>query len=588
MSSDSARLSSSQGNSRYTLRHLVISLPASPALPGPSSQNGRSAFPPRGRTSLRVVLGMLGVSIVLLFMKSKLQIAALPAPFRYSSHGQETPDFSNFDLLPNHPLPIEIRDDRGRVKWTVSIPTILPFPLQPAQYAEICTKSAEVSMHVAELKYHTVSQHGHQRHSGYYHVDQNFLDVGKAEEHGMLPSLEGTSNQRYRSAVDEDGADDMSEDLHEQNNGEVCEKSLTYVLETSNAGMGLTLMGLWMSYGLAKKEGRAFFIDDTNWPYGRYATYFVSPPKPSCAAPPRVQILPCPHHTRHLLVSAATTVWTFGHAFNEVFEDPRKMGVLRQQPIFALAREGFEVLFHLAEEDNLYFEQRMKELKATRREKNARLVGIHVRHGDRHPFEFQYQKSYIPLDRYISFAQAIVGEQTNTTSSPSGQEPAPSGSLSNILVASDDPDVYAASEMAQAIRAQERIMLASKSTLDAATGQKKKQYLDENIGWEGGFFKDVFWGLGQPSSSLSATMKRFVVTEDSRIHPSPEALRLREFTGRAYLLDLAILGRADQIVCGVSSIGCRLLAVMMGWEGAIVQGGWHNVDGDFDWKGIIW
>ena len=54
------------------------------------------------------------------------------------------------------------------------------------------------------------------------------------------------------------------------------------------------------------------------------------------------------------------------------------------------------------------------------------------------------------------------------------------------------------------------------------------------------------------------------------------------------MLDLAILGHSDRIVCTVSSLACRLLAVIMGWEKAIVNKGWHNVDGDYDWQGIVW
>jgi hypothetical protein len=83
-----------------------------------------------------------------------------------------------------------------------------------------------------------------------------------------------------------------------------------------------------------------------------------------------------------------------------------------------------------------------------------------------------------------------------------------------------------------------------------------------------------------------------------KFHPSDAALRLRELIGRAYLLDIAVLGSAsDSIVCGVSSVTCRLLGVMMGWDAIIAgqrsAGGstrhvWKNVDGDFEWKGIIW
>ncbi len=155
-----------------------------------------------------------------------------------------------------------------------------------------------------------------------------------------------------------------------------------------------------------------------------------------------------------------------------------------------------------------------------------------------------------------------------------------------MILASDDPEVYTSPELSHALRAQEQLLLASKSTLDAATGdQAGHKFTDENVGWEGGFFKDVFWSLGQ-SPSPGATLLRSEA--DGRLDPSELAFRLRELVGRAYLLDLAVLGQSNRVVCGVSSVGCRLLAVMMGWEKAIVEGGWRNVDGQWDWKGIIW
>ena len=55
-----------------------------------------------------------------------------------------------------------------------------------------------------------------------------------------------------------------------------------------------------------------------------------------------------------------------------------------------------------------------------------------------------------------------------------------------------------------------------------------------------------------------------------------------------YLMDLAVLGKADTIVCTVSSVTCRLLAVMMGWDEAIGANKWRNIDGLFDWKGVMW
>lgn len=52
---------------------------------------------------------------------------------------------------------------------------------------------------------------------------------------------------------------------------------------------------------------------------------------------------------------------------------------------------------------------------------------------------------------------------------------------------------------------------------------------------------------------------------------------------RAYVLDMKIVGGADRVVCAVSSVGCRLLAVMVGWEEGIENGKWRNVDGGFGW-----
>lgn len=98
-------------------------------------------------------------------------------------------------------------------------------------------------------------------------------------------------------------------------------------------------------------------------------------------------------------------------------------------------------------------------------------------------------------------------------------------------------------------------------------------------------------------------------------------LRLRELVARAYLLDLAVLDSvSDGVVCGVSSAGCRILGVMMGWDAILNgekymrgedEGGggwfkfswggekkkkklgnrgkkvWRNVDGGLKWRGVI-
>lgn len=303
-------------------------------------------------------------------------------------------------------------------------------------------------------------------------------------------------------------------------------------------------------------------------------------------------MLPCPRHARHLLVSAATNSHTFGGAFNEEFEDPRKMEVYRQKPIFSLARVGYEALFRLSSADQMYVSDRISELSkkttlASEEPRNGITIGIHVRHGDRHPYEFQYQDSYVPLDRYGDKARELVQQALNETNL-GGDDRLAVERDSLMIVASDDPDVYESDEFANASRAQEQINLASRTAVESirpSTGSAIRKFVDETVGWEGGFFAAMFWSLGKPSGIPVNAVK----TPDTTLPPTEETLRLRELVGRAYMIDLAVLGGAgDRIVCTVSSMGCRLLAVMMGWENAIVKQRWVNIDGQFEWRGGNW
>jgi hypothetical protein len=326
--------------------------------------------------------------------------------------------------------------------------------------------------------------------------------------------------------------------------------------------------------------------------YGKYTNFFKPPPAPRCRPPPRHEMLPCPHHARHLVVSAATASHTFGGAFNEQFEDARKMEVYRQKPMFEFARAGFEALFHLSDADQPYVNSRVFELSAKTlleppEPENGLIIGVHVRHGDRHPYEFQYRDSYVPLERYGEKARDLLHQRFNGTG-PDGDENMAAEMKSVFIVASDDPEVYESDEFSHASRAQEQIRLASKSALGASQpkgGSAIRKFVDETVGWEGGFFAGMFWSLGKPSSIPANAME----TPETVLLATEEALRLRELVGRAYLMDLAVLGEAsDRIVCTVSSMGCKLLAVMMGWENAIVKERWVNIDGEFEWRGVTW
>lgn len=342
-------------------------------------------------------------------------------------------------------------------------------------------------------------------------------------------------------------------------------------------------------------------------------------------------MLPCPRSANHLVVSDATKHYIFGPAFAQHYEHKFKSGVARQRPIYELARKGFEGLFTLTTPDAQHVQRRLAELKTKTQNPSsvtpsAPIVGVHIRHGDNHPAEYQYQHGWIPLTSYISAAESMINASASSV-------PALQHAL--IVTASDDPDVYASDEIASAAfttsRAQERISLASHSQSKISSTPSTplrpgvaRKFKEATVGWEGGFFSGMFWSLGhafstsRPQAPIYSTTSRFegpvgqhpgalakeeqydadddtvdralsIPDARSTVPPTAEALRLRELLGRSYLLDLAVVAQSDGVVCAISAMGCRLLGVMMGWEQAFEQGsgrGWRNIDGWEDWRGL--
>lgn len=483
--------------------------------------------------------------------------------------------------LPQEPSAVAVQDTKGKMRWTVSIPANYDFPLRPAQYREICHQSMEVSR---ELRQEAQATAGFaKRMLNYYQQDQYYIDIQEAEEQALLPPSRAIGRPKG-FVEDESIADGLS-----TAGLKVCDRTLTYVMETEDAGFGNTLMRMWMSYGLAKAENRTFFLDDTRWPYGKYKSYFQPPPSAGCLPPPKTHMVPCPHTARHIVVSGATVKAAFGHSFTDEWEDATKIRVQRQHKIFALLRSGYETLFKLRTDDSTYVSNRALELYGHMKEEGGLSIGIHVRHGDKHPMEYQYQKDYIPLDRYINTARdlyidIIEGGSKHKRTPEQIKAHLARHSSSKMVLASDDPLVYESHEIGlNSVRAQDRIVLATKAALEAAQSQNKKNnWIDEITGWEGGFYRDVFFSLGQPVGNAIDMQK---LNSDN---VPEQAMKLRELVGRAYLMDLAVLGKADSMVCTVSSVACRLLAVMMGWDQAVVEKRWRNIDGAFDWKGIMW
>ncbi|KAH7035120.1 uncharacterized protein B0I36DRAFT_360547 [Microdochium trichocladiopsis] len=568
----------SSTSSRFNFNHLVFSPPPSPGLPPPLVTRPRKlSNAPRPSRVFRFVFWVASL-VAFLYVASLFArrfVGHVPSVMSWAIESQDEYEMVGQDELPDFPTPIAVTDVHGRSKWTVSIPPTHTFPLSVQEYADMCAQCHEVAVHVREL--HGESTSKQQARASYYYRDPYFVDVGEAESHGLLPGFSKTSKATGRSLA----KPLIGESWDYMVEKPACKTSLTFVLESADGGLGTTLMLLWMAYGLAQKEGRAFFIDDTRWAYGRYTEMFQPPPPADCVPPPRHEMLPCPHGARHLVVSAGTARDTFGPAFTAQFEDVRQDSIERERPLFNLARVGYEALFRINKDDRPYVMERIEELKLKTTHgtngdaANSTIIGVHVRHGDVHPVEYQYNGAYIPLTIYKERIQQAAVAQHNRAM-PESVEPAPAPL---VVLASDDPRVFESEEFSGVIRAQERIKLAGKVPVVQPVLDKSVMhpFKEEAVGWEGGFFRVMFWNLGRPS----------IASKQTQISLAPEATKLRAFIGRAYVMDLAVLGAtSDVMVCTISAMGCRLLAVMMGWEKAMVKEQWVNIDGDYSWVAL--
>jgi hypothetical protein len=559
-------------SSRFNFNHLLFtSPPPSPSLPALVPRPRKSPTHPRPSRIFRSLLWVAFLFLIL-YVVTITTKGNGPVSIPYLA---KQPEFEMVgqDELPDFATPIVVSDTSGQFRWTVSIPANADFPLPVDEYTEMCSKCREAAARVREVrgKNPPPQQTSLGRESP---SDKYFVDVPDAETSGLLPGI-STPQKHLGNIIGDNYQSFMQKPI--------CDSSMTFVLETADAGIGNTMMELWVFYGLALKQGRAFFIDDSRWAYGRYTDMFQPPPVPDCRPPPRHHMVPCPAQARHIIVSSATARELWSESLSKPYE--RRSSYDRAtKDIFRLASEGYRALFTLSKDDAAYVERRVKDLrtKAAAQKEDGAIIGMHIRHGDRHPLEYQYRSSYIPTEVFTERAQSIAADVIDSTDGKTKQR-------ALMVVASDDPSVYDAEELAGAERAQERIRLAGKQDVQQEDGKRNARvmhhFVDESFGWEGGFFGPMFWNLGLESMSVSNA----ATAENKKLPPSEETLRLRSYMGRAYLMDLAVLaGASDRVLCTVSAMGCRLLAVMMGWERAMGEEAWVNVDGDFGWTALTW
>ncbi|RPA74000.1 hypothetical protein BJ508DRAFT_43963 [Ascobolus immersus RN42] len=402
----------------------------------------------------------------------------------------------------------------GSMGWTFQLPELSEM-LKAEQYAEMCKSAASMP---AALHAHT----GEPAHAGHNHREYYFSD----------PTF-----------IDPDNRTTVSDE-----ETEICASTLTYQLNEKDVAMGKSLLGLYLAYGLAQRERRAFFIDSTTWAYGSYADYFTPPPPPPCRPPPRDWILPCPRTARHLVMTSTTAGHNLGHAFVEEYEDPKAQDTARQVRIFALARAGYEDLFRPSTSILKVAQKRVGRLDVGWKGKEGQVAVVQVRRGEVHPYRFKERFGYIPVEEYFEVARNRTGGE-------------------KVVVMSDAPEAV---EGLGAEVSGEGTGLGAPRL--AAPGHGVGEGEVERMFVNGvGFYKGMFEGLDVAG---------------------------REAWGKSFVFDLAVAAmvldsgsKASDgavVVCGLKSYMCRLLAVVLGWDKAVVEKRWRNVDGMWGWRGWEW
>ncbi|KAK5990822.1 hypothetical protein PT974_09095 [Cladobotryum mycophilum] len=570
----------SSTSSRFNFNHLFFSPPPSPSLPAllprPKKSPTRiiASRPSRVLRYLVYLTALLLTSYLLGYVfRNRDSIIAIWPQFA-NDDGFE---MVGQDAIPDFPTPIVASHGHTKSKWTIAIPHDRDFPLSIAEYEGMGSRCREVSAHARELHGKgPLSDSDKMNHDA---SDPYFVDVDEAEKAGLLPTV-GKANPAKKTG------NFVGLNWESMAGLPVCKTSLTYVLESPDAGLGPAIMNMWMLYGIAKQQKRAFFIDDSRWAYGAYTGIFQPPPLPNCRPPPRHQMVPCPAQAKHLVVSSVTlrdvlpALMTKHHRATGAKND--------LHDLFELARTGYKALFLINKEDKGYIGNRIKELKEKSKAADAPIIGLHIRHGDQHPLEYQYQSTYMPSEVFLNKAQYLADAYYNAT----GKESATNKAIT--IIASDDPMVHKQPEFVGALRAQERILLSSKEPAKEVKLDPRvlHQFKEEEFGWEGGFFGSMFWNLGSShknNANNAPSGGKKTNGGSGREAPSELTLKLRSYVGRAYMIDLAVLaGASDHAVCAVSAMGCRMLAVMMGWEAGIQKGGWVNIDGDYQWGWMNW
>ncbi|EGG06462.1 uncharacterized protein MELLADRAFT_86650 [Melampsora larici-populina 98AG31] len=228
----------------------------------------------------------------------------------------------------------------------------------------------------------------------------------------------------------------------------ICSKTLTYLLD-DDFGMAFHLNAITLAFALAKKDGRTFFIADGEWDRGLWNDHFQELPAPDCQPPPPEEMMGCPRSSRHWIITSSIFPYHFSdsefllaYGDDKVRNEKKTDGLPSlipkpRKPIFEMAKDSFESIFSLNHENLKLIEETKQEIidsnvwKGGENGKLAPFVSVHIRKGDRHPFNQDHKLDYIPITNYLD---AINSTWTQLRSTNEKLPLSP-----NVFVASDTP-----------------------------------------------------------------------------------------------------------------------------------------------------
>jgi len=314
----------------------------------------------------------------------------------------------------------------------------------------------------------------------------------------------------------------------------VCSSSITYLLD-GEIGLAADLALISQLAGLARERNRTFFIDDTYWNRGSWLDYFedvrlTQPgPEPHCLPPPANELVACPRLARHWIVTSHTAKFHMVHEFNEAYQDPYKQSVDRQRPIFEMGRLSLTNTIRPRSTMMSLIDEARSALH------DKEYIGVHMRHGDQTAMSWRYHQGYVPTSEYVSAVNKTI---------------AALGNIKTIHVASDA--LRALTEFSEAAP-EEWIIHTSLQT----SGLSVEYSADRETE---GYFQHQWDDI--PTEERAALTRGMVID-------------LAVVTG-AWAKDDGALPAA--VVCTLSSHVCKIAAMVLGWQRAMEQKGWVEID----------